>query len=153
MATVLEKAIQTVNILFFEACEYKRHFLNYYPDYAIITNIDFDHPDYFKNIDDVYDAFQSLANQVQKGLIACGEDEHLQHIQTKVPIIYYGFSSSNDFQAKNVKETSHGTEFDVYVRNTYFDTFSIPLYGNHQVLNALCRNCVFAIMREWTPRQ
>lgn len=121
----------------FEACEYKRHFLNYYPDYAIITNIDFDHPDYFKNIDDVFNAFQSLANQVQKGLIACGEDEHLQHIQTKVPIIYYGFSSGNDFQAKNVKETDHGTEFDVFVRNTYFNTFEIPLYGNHQVLNAL----------------
>src|SRR5699024_8952328 len=42
----------------FEACEYKRHFLNYKPDYAIITNIDFDHPDYFSGIDDVFDAFQ-----------------------------------------------------------------------------------------------
>src|SRR5699024_6991852 len=67
----------------------------------------------------------------------CGEDEHLQHIQTKVPIIYYGFSGNNDFQALNIKETDEGTIFDVYVRNTYFDTFLIPLYGNHQVLNAL----------------
>lgn len=121
----------------FEACEYKRHFLNYYPDYMIITNIDFDHPDYFKNIDDVYDAFQTMANQVKKGLIACGEDEHLQHIQTKVPIIYYGFSEENDFQAINIKETAEGTAFDVHVRNTYFDTFMIPLFGNHQILNAL----------------
>ena len=32
----------------FEACEYRRHFLSYHPDYAIMTNIDFDHPDYFK---------------------------------------------------------------------------------------------------------
>ena len=37
----------------FEACEYRRHFLSYHPDYAIMTNIDFDHPDYFKDIDDV----------------------------------------------------------------------------------------------------
>src|SRR5699024_9577124 len=37
----------------FEACEYKRHFLHYKPDYAIITNIDFDHPDYFTDLDDV----------------------------------------------------------------------------------------------------
>lgn len=37
----------------FEACEYRRHFLSYKPDYAIMTNIDFDHPDYFKDINDV----------------------------------------------------------------------------------------------------
>lgn len=121
----------------FEACEYKRHFLHYSPDYAIITNIDFDHPDYFKNIDDVFTAFQSMADKVKKGIIACGEDEHLQHIQTKVPIIYYGFSSSNDFQASNIQITKNGTQFDVFVRNTYYDTFTIPLYGNHHILNAL----------------
>ncbi|HLR72625.1 MAG TPA: UDP-N-acetylmuramate--L-alanine ligase [Pseudogracilibacillus sp.] len=121
----------------FEACEYKRHFLHYKPDYAIITNIDFDHPDYFTDLDDVFNAFQSLANNVKKGIIACGEDENLQHIQTKVPIIYYGFSETNDFQAQNINETSEGTEFDVYVRNTYYDTFMIPLYGKHHVLNAL----------------
>lgn len=121
----------------FEACEYKRHFLHYKPDFAIMTNIDFDHPDYFSNIDDVFNAFQQMADQVKKGIIACGEDEYLQRLQTKVPIIYYGFSSSNDFQATNIEETKDGTTFDVYVRNTYFDTFKIPLYGNHHVLNAL----------------
>lgn len=121
----------------FEACEYKRHFLQYSPDYAIMVNIDFDHPDYFSNIDDVFDAFQSMADRVKKGIIAWGDDDYLQQIQTKVPIIYYGFSDSNDFQAQNVKETELGTEFDVYVRNTYYDTFTIPLYGDHHVLNAL----------------
>lgn len=49
-----------------EACEYRRHFLAYNPDYAVMTNIDFDHPDYFANIEDVYSAFQSLALQVKK---------------------------------------------------------------------------------------
>ena len=121
----------------FEACEYKRHFLHYEPDYAIMTNIDFDHPDYFANIDDVFNAFQSMADQVKKGIIACGEDDYLQHLQTKVPIIYYGFSSTNDFQANNIQETDKGTQFDVCVRNTYFDTFHIPMYGNHHILNAL----------------
>lgn len=121
----------------FEACEYKRHFLHYKPDYAIMTNIDFDHPDYFANIDDVFEAFQSMADQVKKGIIACGEDEYLQHLQTKVPIIYYGFSATNDFQANNIQETENGTQFDVYVRNTYFDTFQIPMYGNHHILNSL----------------
>ncbi len=121
----------------FEACEYRRHFLSYYPDYAIMTNIDFDHPDYFASIDDVFDAFQQMALQVNKGIIACGDDEQLQKIQAKVPVIFYGYNEENDFQARNVSSTKEGTTFDVFVRNTFYDTFTIPMYGNHNVLNAL----------------
>ncbi|MFD1171255.1 UDP-N-acetylmuramate--L-alanine ligase [Oceanobacillus picturae] len=121
----------------FEACEYRRHFLSYEPDYAIMTNIDFDHPDYFTSIDDVFEAFQSMADQVKKGIIACGDDEELQKIQAKVPVVYYGFAATNDFQAQNVVENEAGTTFDVFVRNTYYDTFTIPMYGNHNILNAL----------------
>lgn len=121
----------------FEACEYRRHFLEYYPDYAIMTNIDFDHPDYFTSVDDVFDAFQDMAKQVKKGIIACGDDEHLQHIQANVPVLYYGFSDTNDFQAQNIRENEEGTMFDVFVRNNFYETFTIPQYGNHTVLNAL----------------
>ena len=121
----------------FEACEYKRHFLSYYPDYAIMTNIDFDHPDYFKDVDDVFDAFQTMANQVQKGIIACGDDSYLPKLETRVPIVYYGFSEANDFQAQNVDVSEKGTSFDVYVRNAFFERFTIPMYGNHHILNAL----------------
>ncbi|MEK3908972.1 UDP-N-acetylmuramate--L-alanine ligase [Oceanobacillus sp. FSL W7-1309] len=121
----------------FEACEYRRHFLSYEPDYAIMTNIDFDHPDYFTSLDDVVDAFQSMADRVKKCIIACGDDEELQKIHTKVPVIYYGFAATNDFQAQNVQETENGTQFDVFVRNTYYETFTIPMYGNHHILNAL----------------
>lgn len=121
----------------FEACEYKRHFLMYRPDYAIMTNVDFDHPDYFKDIDDVFDAFQSLANQVKRGIIAYGDDPYLQKLQTKVPIIFYGLSPKNDFYASNIQVLEEGTQFDVYVRDTYFDTFLIPLFGQHHILNAL----------------
>ena len=121
----------------FEACEYKRHFLMYEPDYAIMTNIDFDHPDYFTDIDDVFDAFQSMANQVKQGIIAHGDDKYLQKLQTKVPIIFYGLSPKNDFYATNIQLLEAGTQFDVYVRDTYFDTFMIPLFGDHHILNAL----------------
>ncbi len=121
----------------FEACEYRRHFLAYEPDYAVMTNIDFDHPDYFRNIDDVFDAFQSMADQVKKGIIACGDDEKLQQLKTKVPVMYYGFADTNDFQAKHINATADGTTFDVFVRNEFYDTFTIPMYGNHHVLNAL----------------
>ena len=121
----------------FEACEYRRHFLRYEPDYAIMTNIDFDHPDYFTSVDDVFDAFQTMADRVKKGIIACGDDEYLQRITAKVPVVYYGLGAGNDFQAQNIKNTDHGTVFDVFVRNTFYDTFTIPMYGDHHILNAL----------------
>ncbi|WP_102274231.1 UDP-N-acetylmuramate--L-alanine ligase [Cytobacillus massiliigabonensis] len=121
----------------FEACEYRRHFLSYFPDYAIMTNIDFDHPDYFANIDDVFSAFQEMSWQVNKGIFACGDDEHLQKIQAKVPVLFYGFGEENDFQARNIVKTTEGTTFDVFVRNTFFETFSIRSFGDHNILNSL----------------
>jgi UDP-N-acetylmuramate--alanine ligase len=121
----------------FEACEYRRHFLSYFPDYAIMTNIDFDHPDYFANIDDVFSAFQEMSIQVKKGIFAYGDDEQLQKIQAKVPVLFYGFDEENDYQAKNLVKTTSGTSFDVFIRNTFYDSFTIPTFGDHSVLNAL----------------
>jgi len=131
------KGVGNAEYFVFEACEYRRHFLSYFPDYAIMTNIDFDHPDYFANIDDVCSAFQEMAMQVNKGIIACGDDEHLQKIQAKVPVLFYGFGEENDFQARNIVKTTEGTTFDVFIRNTFYDTFSIPSYGDHNILNSL----------------
>ncbi|WP_186669973.1 UDP-N-acetylmuramate--L-alanine ligase [Sporosarcina sp. BP05] len=121
----------------FEACEYKRHFLAYEPDYAIMTNIDFDHPDYFKDLADVMDAFGEMALRVKKALIACGDDRHLQKIQANVPVLYYGFEESNDFAAKNIIKTVEGSTFDVFVRNEFYHKFTIPLAGDHAILNSL----------------
>jgi len=131
------KGVEGAEIFVLEACEYRRHFLSYYPDYAIMTNIDFDHPDYFANIDDVFSAFQQMAIQVKKGILACGDDEQLQKIQAKVPVLFYGFGEENDYQAKNIVKTTNGTSFDVYIRNTFYDSFSISTFGDHNVLNAL----------------
>jgi UDP-N-acetylmuramate--alanine ligase len=131
------KGVTGAEYFAFEACEYRRHFLSYFPDYALMTNIDFDHPDYFANVEDVFSAFQEMAWQVKKGIFACGDDEHLQKIQAKVPVVFYGFGDENDFQARNVEKTTEGTTFEVYVRNTYYNTFSIPTFGDHNILNAL----------------
>lgn len=125
------------NFFVMEACEYRRHFLAYQPDYAVMTNIDFDHPDYFADVEDVYSAFQELALQVKKAIIACGDDEHLQKIHANVPVVYYGFDAQNDFAARNIEKTTDGTFFEVYVRNEYYNKFFIPLFGDHTVLNSL----------------
>lgn len=121
----------------FEACEYRRHFLSYSPDYAIITNIDFDHPDYFQDIDDVVSAFQSMAQNVKKAIIAWGDDPHLKTLKVDVPIFYYGFDRNMDVFADRIEITNKGTAFDVYIKGTYYGRFITPQYGDHNVLNTL----------------
>ena len=121
----------------FEACEYRRHFLSYHPDYAIMTNIDFDHPDYFKDIDDVASAFQSMAHNVKKAIIAWGDDDHLRQLKADVPIYYYGLNKNDDIYPDNIQITDKGTQFDVYVNGEYYDQFLSPQYGDHNIQNAL----------------
>ena len=59
-----------------EACEYKRSFLQYHPFIAIITNIDLDHLDYYKNLDDYISAFQSLVDQTSGFVVISESDEN-----------------------------------------------------------------------------
>lgn len=58
-------------------------------------------------------------------------------MQAKVPVVFYGFGEENDFQARNVIKSTSGTTFDVFVRNTFYNTFTIKSYGDHNILNAL----------------
>lgn len=120
----------------FEACEYKRHFLAYAPDYAIMTNIDYDHPDYYTSIDDVFSAFQALAKQVKKGIIAYGDDAYLRRLEAEVPIYYYGLSERDDFQAFDLARTTKGSKFKVRYQGKVLGDFYVPTYGEHNVLNA-----------------
>ena len=120
-----------------EACEYKRHFLSYTPYYAIITNIELDHVDYYKDIDDVIDAYTDYANNAEKMVIACGDDPYTHSLQISKPIFYYGLDDDNDIIAKNVEYTESGVIFDVFVEDNYYGHFDLPLYGKHMLLNAL----------------
>ena len=120
-----------------EACEYKRHFLNYTPYYAIITNIELDHIDYYKDIDDIVDAYRSYANLATNMVIACGDDPYTHYLQPEKPIFFYGLSEDNDIIAKEVEYHNDGTSFDVYIEENYYGHFDLPLYGKHMLLNAL----------------
>ena len=76
------KGVDDSRFFVYEADEYRRHFLAYHPDYQIMTNIDFDHPDYFKDQDDYTSAFQSAADQTKKALFVWGDDKRLQSLKT-----------------------------------------------------------------------
>ncbi len=63
-----------------EACEYKRSFLQYHPYITVITNIDLDHLDYYKNLDDYLSAFQGIVDQTSGFVIISANDENAQKL-------------------------------------------------------------------------
>ncbi|HEU4963284.1 MAG TPA: Mur ligase family protein, partial [Bacilli bacterium] len=126
-------------LLVAEACEYRRNFLNYTPHCLIVNNIDFDHPDYFKDIDDVFDAFQSLVNKIpQDGLlVACGDDARCRQLKTSARRLFFGLSSDNDIYATNIQEQRGVLKFDVWEKQLPLGTVQFRSLGRHNVLNAL----------------
>lgn len=120
-----------------EACEYYRHFLAYHPNYAVVTNIDFDHPDYFNDEHDMFDAFQSFVNQVKDTVVICGDDRLASQLKpSTAKVVTYGFNEGNDYQIKNVKTTSENSEFDVYKNSELLGTFTMAVFGLHDISNA-----------------
>lgn len=119
-----------------ESCEYKKHFLSYTPYYAIITNIELEHTECYKDINEIIDTFSIFANKASI-MIGCGDDLNVRKIKTNNKIIYYGFNDNNNVVAKNINLTKTGSEFDVYINGDLYGHFDIPVFGEHMVLNAL----------------
>lgn len=132
------KGIKDSQYFIFEADEYQRHFKDYTPDYAVITNIDFDHPDYFKDIDDVTDAFDDFVKNVKKSVVAWGDDQQIRKIgNDNSKIIFYGFGQGNDYVAVNIEKNIDGSSFDLQYHGELIGHFTTPLYGKHGILNAM----------------
>lgn len=122
-----------------EACEYKRHFLDYYPKNTIITNIELDHVDYYKDLDDVKNAYIDFANQTQNIIIACGDDQNILNVKNRInkEIYLYGLNDNNDFKAVNIITTNEGFTFDVKFKDKFIGNFKINHVGKHMLLNSL----------------
>lgn len=120
-----------------ESCEYQRHFLKYNPYYTIITNVDLDHVDYYKDLEDIKDAYSEFANKTKKMVIACGDDQNTRDLKINKDIIYYGINDNNDVIAKNILYKENGTSFDVIINNKLYYHYDLPIYGLHQALDFL----------------
>ena len=130
-----------------ESCEYNKHFLSYYPKTLVITNIDLEHTECYKDLDDIIDNFNILANQTSDNLILCGDDLNVRKIKSNKNKYYYGFNDNNDLIVKNLKLDETGSTFDVYYKGEYFDTFKINLFGRHMILDSLASIMVSIIYK------
>ena len=123
-------------ILVLESCEYNKHFLSYYPKNLIITNIDLEHTECYKDIGDIISCFNILANRASN-VILCGDDSNVLKIKTNNNRYYYGFNPNNDLIATNLELTSTYSKFDVYYKGEYFDTYTLKVFGHHMILDSL----------------
>ena len=130
------KGVKGSRFFVYEADEYRRHFLAYHPDYQIMTNIDFDHPDYFKDQADYTSAFQTAADQTRKGLFVWGGNDRLRQLHSDVPKYTYGFENDDDFQVVDANRTTAGSSFTVLKHGQEIGKFTIHLFGDHNILNA-----------------
>lgn len=119
-----------------ESDEFNRHFTDYHPTYSIITNIEAEHLECYKDINDIRNTFEIFANQTKKLVVANGDNEEIRKINYKTKVLFYGFKENNDIVIKNVQLLETGSVFDIYINNELFGHFDIPLYGTHMVLNA-----------------
>lgn len=115
------------DLIVLEACEYRESFRYLKPSILVITNIESDHLDYFKNIKNIYRAFYKLSRK-SKFLIKA-KNNKINHKNSSV--------INKNYVAKNIKFINFGYTFDVYKDNVYLDTFRLNMMGDYNVQNAL----------------
>ena len=126
-----------------EACEYVESFLKFYPKAEIILNIDNDHLDYFKNIENINNAFIKYVKLLpDDGLLVVNSDNDYcakLHEYTNAKVVSYGIENEKaNFVARNITFNKNGFAiFDVYHNNNFYASFELSVPGPHNVLNAL----------------
>ena len=126
-----------------EACEYVESFLKFSPKSEIILNIDNDHLDYFKNFDNIKNAFIKYVKLLPKDglLVVNGDDSNCLDLlkYTDAKCLTYGITNKNtDFFAVNIAFDENGcAEFDVYNKASLFGRFKLSVPGMHNVLDSL----------------
>jgi UDP-N-acetylmuramate--alanine ligase len=133
-----------------EACEYKRSFLKFFPYVGVILNIDADHLDCYKDIDEIAATFLKFSKLIPEDgyLVGYADDFRVKEILSKANCntLSYGFDVTADVTAKNIIFNKDGcATFDIYKDNKNLFTLTLTVPGKHSILNALASICVSLI--------
>ncbi len=120
-----------------EADEYRRFFLAYFPKYAVVTNVDLDHVDYYKDEADYRSAYEAFANNVSSTLVLFGDDPEVRKLKLTKPHLYYGIEPHNDVVAEILEEKPTFTRFNLVFKGNNLGEIRLPFSGRHLVWNAL----------------
>lgn len=117
-----------------EACEYKKSFLSLNPDIVVITNIDADHLDCYKDLSEIKKTFQFFADKASL-LIKSNDDINSREIKSK-NILTFGIHKLSDVMAENINFAQNGMSFDLVYKNGRENVF-LNCFGKHNIYNAL----------------
>lgn len=120
-----------------EACESDGSFLSYSPFGAIVTNIDFDHMDFYQNEDALIDSFQAFIKKVQspEHFFWCLDNPLLHKLQPKG--ISYGFNEASLLKGSNLQQTGWSLSMDIDFKGKTYRNVQVALTGQHNALNSL----------------
>ena len=127
----------------FEACEYMDNFLSFYPSIAVILNVEYDHSDYFADINQTYRSFASfsaLTKNTEGGVCVYNADD--ENAVTSVrgsdaALISFGISSDADYKAVNIVYSEGHAHFDIEKRGEKKAHIDLTVAGEHNIYNAL----------------
>lgn len=125
-----------------EACEYTNSFLNFFPKISVILNIEEDHLDFFKDLEDIRHSFRQFTSLLPEDgtLVINGEIKDHQEIYQGLPcrVVTYGPGADYDYSASNISYDENGhVSFDLFRRGEYADHIVLSVTGDHNVSNAL----------------
>ena len=120
-----------------EACEYEKHLLKIPHNVGVVLNIEDDHPDSYKTVDELYQTFSKFT-AMSKSISIVNENYTGLLNVNKFKILTFGGSVNSSYYAKNIKQYKSGKiTFDCYKQNEFFCNILLNCYGKHNVLNAL----------------
>lgn len=146
--------VGTGDTIIMESCEYYNSFLSFSPTVAVILDIEADHLDFFKDLNDVKMSFRKFAALVpQNGCIIANADDP-DTLDALEPLgrelMTFGVENEADVRAKNIHSIGTRTEFDVYYRGEFYAHVDLHVPGLHNVKNALAATAA-AIFLEIPP--
>ena len=118
-----------------ESCEYCDSFLNFAPTLAVILNVEADHLDYFKDLQDVEKSFRKFAELSTNGVIANGDDPHVVETLEGMNYTTFGLCIQNTVHPENI--SLDWRHMDVICDDAFYCHLDLKVIGKHNALNAL----------------
>jgi UDP-N-acetylmuramate--alanine ligase len=126
------------DLLVAEADESDGSFLMLPVRYAVITNVDNDHLNYYGSEENLRITFQQFVESVSEFSVLCGEDPFLYTMKHSMqrPVFCYGFRPEHDYQIKNVSLEGRSSRFELFYKNSFLLEATVNIPGLHNVLNS-----------------
>lgn len=130
------------DLMVVESCEFQRSFLSFPPSIGIILNLEADHLDYYKDLDDIKDAFTSYITSIRDDgfVIACADDQNVMEVlerDKKHRKITFGINNG-DYRAKNIVINDEAkAAFDFYEGDNFLTRIQMPIPGTFNIYNAM----------------